>query len=87
MIYETLEPFGPQAVNLNAGLVASIIANVNRGKDSKVFEAKEFALGDFYEEPVVMSQEEINEAVKLIAVSFGAKKKVDKKPKIERKKK
>ena len=47
MAYAELEPFGPMAENLNAGIVASTIVSVNRKKGSKVTRPYEMALGDF----------------------------------------
>ena len=44
MIYYSLEPWGPERADLNSGIIASTIANVNR--DSKVrsepFKAEDF---------------------------------------------
>ena len=80
-IFGTLEPFGPQAANLNAGLVASIVANVNRGKDSKVYEPSDFALGEFEKEE--QSVEEMAELLRQIAEA-SKKNKVIKKSKKEK---
>lgn len=35
MAYYTLEPWGPERADLNAGIIAAMIANVNRGHGSK----------------------------------------------------
>ena len=40
--YDRLEPFGPWRADLNAGIVASTIANVNRGKNRKAYAPKDF---------------------------------------------
>lgn len=45
--YFQLEPFGPHAVNLNAGLVAATYANVHRKKGATAFMPQTFALGDY----------------------------------------
>jgi hypothetical protein len=37
-----LEPFGPSEDNWRAGMVASVIANVNRGKGTKAMTAEDF---------------------------------------------
>lgn len=37
-----LEPFGPRMDDLRCGIVASTIANVNRGKGAKAFAPKDF---------------------------------------------
>lgn len=41
-IYHSVEPFGEQQQFLQAGIVASTIANVNRGKNKSVFKPSEF---------------------------------------------
>jgi hypothetical protein len=41
-IYESIEPFGEQRADLRAGIIASVIANVNRGKGQKPFTATDF---------------------------------------------
>ncbi len=41
-LYEA-EPWGPVREDLAAGIVASTIANVNRGKDTQAFSALDFA--------------------------------------------
>lgn len=40
--YYSIEPFGEERDDLRAGIVASVIANVNRGKSSKVYEPQDF---------------------------------------------
>jgi Protein of unknown function (DUF4035) len=42
MLYEQLEPFGGRRGDLQAGLIASTIANANRGKTTKPFVPKDF---------------------------------------------
>ena len=44
MAYSEVEPFGAERDNLHAAIVASTIANVNRGKNSKSFSPQEFML-------------------------------------------
>jgi hypothetical protein len=41
-IYEAIEPFGEQRADLRAGIIASVIANVNRGKGQNPFTATDF---------------------------------------------
>ena len=53
MAYSRLEPWGEQRADLRAGIVASTMANVNRGKSRKPYKPHEF-MPDF--EPV--SEEE-----------------------------
>lgn len=42
MILEKIEPFGEYGDYLRAGIIASTIANVNRGKDTKAFKPQDF---------------------------------------------
>lgn len=87
MAFYSLEPFGPQAVNLNAGIVASVIANVNKGKDASPFEPHQLSQGDFRETPgqEVLSNEEMTTRVMDLAAALGAVrvKKKDKPVKVE----
>ena len=40
--YDRLDPYGRDRVDLNSGIIAATIANVNRGKNSKAFVAGDF---------------------------------------------
>jgi len=40
--FEKLEPFPSFRIDLGAGMIASIVANVNRGKNVRPFEVTEF---------------------------------------------
>lgn len=42
--YYNLEPWGTPRADVRAGIVASTIANVNRGKDTKAFVYSDFVL-------------------------------------------
>jgi hypothetical protein len=42
MAYEALEPFGEERADMRAGIIASTIANVNRGKGQKPFSPTDF---------------------------------------------
>mgnify|MGYP003151380016 CR=1 FL=1 len=44
--YNSLEPIGGKRGDLHAGIIASTIANVNRGKGSKTFSPTDFMLVD-----------------------------------------
>lgn len=51
--YCAIEPFGPQADFWRAGLIASILANVNRAKKSdKLFQPEDFMPNGLHPEPV-----------------------------------
>ena len=49
MAYYQLDPFGNVREDLHAGIVASTIANVNRGKNDKAFQPSDFM--PFMEKP------------------------------------
>ncbi len=40
--FDRIEPWGEWRADLRAGIIASVIANVNRGKKTKAFLAKDF---------------------------------------------
>jgi hypothetical protein len=42
MAFYQIEPFGEERDDLRSGIVASVIANVNRGKNRKPFKPEEF---------------------------------------------
>lgn len=49
--YCAVEPFGPPAEFWRAGMVASVLANVNRGKNSKPFKPEDFMPKSINETP------------------------------------
>ncbi len=42
MAFDRIEPFGPARADLGFGIVATVIANVNRGKKTKAFTPMDF---------------------------------------------
>jgi hypothetical protein len=42
MAYYSLEPFGDSRADLRTGIVASLIANIHRGKDQKPYKPEDF---------------------------------------------
>ena len=42
MAFYELDPFGSVRTDLNAGVIAATIANVNRGKNGKTFQPSDF---------------------------------------------
>jgi formiminotetrahydrofolate cyclodeaminase len=42
MAYERLEPWGEERADLRTGILASLVANVTRGKDQKPYGPAEF---------------------------------------------
>lgn len=50
MAYSTLEPWGEERDDLRMGIVASTIANANRGKNTKAYSPQDF-MPQFEPEP------------------------------------
>lgn len=69
--YYTLEPFGEWAADVRAGVVASTVANVNRGKNSKPFKPGDF-MPQWDDGPVEELTPE--ETVKAFARAMGGRK-------------
>lgn len=42
MVYAALEPFDETRADLRAGIIASTLANIHRGKDTPAFSASDF---------------------------------------------
>lgn len=42
MAYDRIAPFGPERSDLRSGIIASVIANANRGKGGKPFTPQDF---------------------------------------------
>lgn len=42
MLYEAVEPFGDRRGDIQAGMLASVYANIHRGKDSRPFSPADF---------------------------------------------
>ena len=78
MAYDSLEPFGEERADLRMGVIASTIANVNRGKNTKAFSAQDF-MPKFgqqeEEEPYKQSTEEIKKVMMGIVEASKPKKK------------
>lgn len=56
--YCSLEPFGPQADYWRAGVIAAMIANVNRKKNQPAFKPEDFMPNGMHEEPREMAAEQ-----------------------------
>lgn len=65
MAYARLEPFGEERADLRAGIVASVIANVNRGKKQKPYTPQHF-MPDFEPE----SEEQV--AARMLTAAMAA---------------
>jgi hypothetical protein len=75
--YCSLEPFGPQADFWRAGMIASMIANVNRKKNAQPFKPEDFMpKGLFQEEPAHLSPELTTQILKQNFESYNAAQKV-----------
>jgi len=73
-----LEPFGPGFESLRAGIIASTIANVNRGKETKPFIPSDFVISYKKEREnnkKVQTVKEQREAMRSIVAAFGGKRK------------
>lgn len=69
--YARLEPFGELRADYRAALIASVIANVNRGSKQKPYTLEDFLL-KFAEEPVRKQTVEDQLAVaKMIAMMYS----------------
>jgi hypothetical protein len=66
MAYSQIEPFGPEMQTYRAGLIASVIANVNRGKNQKPFTPQ-----DFMPKTERQHRREISAEVKSIFAGFS----------------
>lgn len=80
MAYDRLEPFGEERADLRAGVVASVIANVNRGKKGKAYSPQDFTLKfgeQEAEEPYKQSTEEMKKIMMGMAEATKPKKKKD----------
>jgi len=49
MVFYALHPFGPERDNLHAAIIASTLANVNRGKNQPAFSAEDFMIKNQHE--------------------------------------
>lgn len=70
--YALLEPFGEERADLRAGIIASTIANVNRGRATPPFRPKDF-MPEFRRRPPeqVQTVEEQQQILGLVAVASG----------------
>lgn len=72
--YALLEPFGEERADLRAGIVASTIANVNRGRATPPFRPKDFMPEFRLRTPErVQTIEEQQQILGLMAVASGGK--------------
>ena len=65
MAFSRLEPWGEERADLRTGIVASTIANANRGKNTKAFKPEDFM-------PRFEPEDEEEAAAKLIARARAA---------------
>lgn len=70
--YFEMNPFGPDIDHLQMGVVASVVANVNRGKGKKAFSAKDFTIQmKSPEEEVQEQKRDLKEFVSMMDQMFG----------------
>lgn len=60
-----LEPFGPRRDNVHAGIIASVVANVNRDRSSKALTPADFLIEDPQEARERRTREAINSLMRL----------------------
>ena len=72
--FYSLEPFGDFRSDMQAGIIASTIANCNRSKHSKTFKPIDF-MPLVKEEPKQMSGDEIKNVLKAMAEEQNNKRK------------
>lgn len=71
MAYAALEPFGETRGDLRAGIVASVIANVHRGKGQKAFQPTDFLPEFGRPERQGQSVEDQVRIAELLTAAFG----------------
>lgn len=69
--YFKLEPFGSEADFLQAGIISSVVANVNKGKNTKPFEPYDFVPSSF---KAKLSKKQSPEDILAVFEAMGAKK-------------
>lgn len=74
--YCSLEPFGPYADYWRAGLIVSMIANVNRTKNQKPFKPEDFMPKGLLNEPNELSPEQSAQFLKQNFDAYAAAQKV-----------
>ena len=73
MALEFIDPHGPIRGDIQAGIVASTIANVNRGKGSRAFTVEDF-LPFKNDDKKTMSEDEMRaQMVALVGMTGGSK--------------
>ena len=66
-----IEPFGPLAQNLQLGTIASVIANVNRGKGKRAFKPSDFAIGFERTDKIDLTKRPTSKTTTIIKDVFG----------------
>lgn len=69
--YFRLEPFGSEQDFLQAGIISSVVANVNKGKNTKPFEPYDFIPSSF---KAKFSKKQTPEDMLAVFEAMGAKK-------------
>jgi inner membrane protein involved in colicin E2 resistance len=74
-IYAAIEPWGEERADLRAGIIASVIANVNRGKGQKAFTPQMFMpYADTGKDSEEEAQEETRKTLQTLQNRFSAMK-------------
>lgn len=69
MAYDRLDPCGEERADLRAGIICSIIANVNRGKNTEAFTPSDF-MPDFSKSVEEIEEEKQNNWIEKIKKAF-----------------
>lgn len=73
--YHNLEPWGEQKADARTGIIASTIANVNRGKNTKAFSYEDFILKSRLELEHEARQKKKQSSKQITSVLMGTAKK------------
>jgi len=68
LAYASLEPFGEDRADLRAGIIASTVANVNRGRSQRSLTPQDFMPDFDYRPP---SRDEVADKVRRMLQSHG----------------
>lgn len=76
MAYSAIEPFGEPRADLRAALVAKVIADVNRGKNTPPYKLEDFMLR-FDIEPTTQSDDDMLQQAQLANAAYNDESRAD----------
>jgi len=71
LAYSKVEPFGERRRDIRSGIISAVVANVNRKKGKKAFQANDF-LPKFKRQKPQSWQEQLN-IIEMLNAAFGGK--------------